>query len=186
MRVDGLWYRAEEAAQTGEQRYHALRERHDDFRELERTTYVSRDRFETLTERVDATGAPFGAHTLVYRPDGDLLLVRHTGVDLWVLPGGGVESEETYREAAERELHEEAGVDAQYRGLAMLTRLTIVSGEYETTGVLPVFEATADAPPSVHDPDEEISAARWFTDLPQDTRDRDRLVQWRNHSLGTA
>ncbi|GGL53837.1 NUDIX hydrolase [Halocalculus aciditolerans] len=183
MRVDDRWYRAQQSAQRGEQAYHDLRERYDDFTERERTQRVSRGHFETLVDRIDATGAPFGAHTLVYRPDGDLLLVRHTGVDLWVLPGGGVESHESYREAAERELREEAGVDATYDGLAILTRLTIESGDYRTTGVLPVFEATTDQSPVPDDPDEEISAARWFTDLPRDTRDRDTLVQWRNRRL---
>lgn len=183
MRVDDLWYRAQQAAQCGERRYHDLRDRYDGFTELERTQRVSRDHFETLVDRIADTGAPFGAHTLVYRASGELLLVRHTGVGLWVLPGGGVEAEESYRETAERELHEEAGIDATYDGLAILTYLTIESGDHRTTGVLPIFEATADQPPTVDDPDDEISAARWFVDLPHDTRDRDTLIQWRNRRL---
>ncbi|WP_435358549.1 NUDIX hydrolase [Haloarchaeobius sp. DFWS5] len=179
-RVDDLWYLAQEADQYGEQAFHELRDRHDDVLQTERTRYVSRRRFRTLAERVERTGAPYGAHTIVYRDDGDILLVRHEGVDMWVLPGGGVEGSESYAEAARRELAEEAGVRASYDGLAILTRLEIVSGEQSMCGVLPVYAASAETTDtSVTDPDDEISAARWFSRLPEDTRDRDELVAWR-------
>jgi 8-oxo-dGTP diphosphatase len=56
---------------------------------------------------------------------------------------------------------------------------------HSTWGVLPVFEAEADAAadPSVADPDDEISAARWFDELPEDTRDRSILQRWREQRL---
>ncbi|SDN28613.1 ADP-ribose pyrophosphatase YjhB, NUDIX family [Halogranum gelatinilyticum] len=178
--VDDLWFLADEASQRAEQAYHALDSRHADFVEYERTRRVSRGRFRTLAERVKHCGAPFGAHTIVYRESGEVLLVRHDGVDKWVLPGGGVDGGESFREAAERELDEEAGVDADYEGLAMVTRVFVRCGDYRTWGVLPVFEACAQSvEPSIDDPDDEISAAEWFADLPSDTRDRDDLVAWR-------
>ncbi|EJN61603.1 NUDIX domain-containing protein [Halogranum rubrum] len=177
---DELWFLADEADQQAEQAYHTLDERHDDFLQHDRTKRVSRRRFRTLATRVRQSGAPFGAHTIVYRDSGALLLVRHDGVDKWVLPGGGVDGDETFREAAERELAEEAGVDAEYDGLAMATRVHIECDGYRTWGVLPVFEARAlTYEPHIDDPDEEISDARWFTDLPPDTRDRADLVEWR-------
>jgi hydroxymethylglutaryl-CoA reductase (NADPH) len=37
--------------------------------------------------------------------------------------------------------------------------------------------------PEVSDPDGEISEARWFDDLPEDTRDRHDLEAWRDHAL---
>ncbi|MGB9965491.1 NUDIX domain-containing protein [Halobacterium sp. CBA1126] len=184
MPVDDLWYLASRAEQRAERAYHELTDAHEEFVEFERRRSVSRERFRTLAERVERTGAPFGAHTVVYRENGDLALVRHEDVDLWVLPGGGVEAGESFREAAERELAEEAGVEATYHGLAMVTAVTIESGGYSAWGVLPVFEACADDTDlEVRDPDGEISAAAWFAELPEDTRDRRDLQRWRERAL---
>lgn len=185
--IDGLWYLADVADQRAEQAYHRLRETYDDFLEFDRSRTVSRPRFRTLAERIRDTGAPYGAHTIVYRPSGDLLLVRHEGVDMWVLPGGEIHASEDFREAAERELAEEAGIEATYDGLAMATRVEVRCAEYATWGVLPVFAAEAveidPAALDVCDPDGEISTARWFTDLPEDTRDRAEISQWRERAL---
>lgn len=181
MTVDDLWFLADEATQRAEQAYHRLRERHSGFLRRTHTRYVGRRRFRTLARRVKSTGAPYGAQTLVHRDTDEILLVRHEGVDLWVLPGGELLDEETYREAAERELAEEAGVSADYRGLAMANRIDIECDDHSTWGVLPVFEAAAtELDLSVRDPDDEISAAEWFSvsNLPEDTRDRDDILAW--------
>lgn len=178
--VNGLWYLANEATQRAEQAYHQTS---DDFdgAYLERTyrKRVSRNRFRTLAGRIRQSGTPYGAHTLVRREGGELLLVRHEGVDLWVLPGGGVDGSESFRETAERELGEEAGIEATYGGLAMLNRVELECRDCSTWGVLPIFRAVAETTePVVRDPDGEISAARWFDlgRLPKDTRDREDLI----------
>lgn len=182
--IDRLWFQADEASQRAEQAYQRLRRRHDGFLDRERERYVSRARFRTLVDRIEDSGAPYGAHTIVYRPSGELLLVRHEGVDLWVLPGGEVNDGEEFERAAVRELAEEAGVDADYEGLGILTRVSIACGEYETWGVVPVFAARAlTTETRVNDPDGEISAARWFSELPPDTRDREDLLAWRDRAL---
>lgn len=184
-RVDDLWYLANQANQQAEQAYHRLTDSYSDFLEFSRQRSVSRRRFRTLAQRVTDTGTPYGAHTIVYQPSGELLLVRHEGVGLWVLPGGGVQGGETYREAAEREVQEEAGVEVCYDGLGILTRVDIRCESQTTWGVLPVFTAEAETTePEVADPDEEISAARWFDELPEDTRDRADLESWRERVLG--
>lgn len=184
MSFDELSIRAEDAARRTEEAYHRLADRYDDFLERERTRRVSRRRFDTLVDRIRRTGAPYGAHTIVYRSSGELLLVRHDGVDLWVLPGGGIDPGESFAETARRELDEEAGVDAAYDGLAMITRITLDAPGYDTLGLIPVFEARAESvDPVVDDPDGEISAARWFARLPEDTRDRDDLLAWRERVL---
>jgi 8-oxo-dGTP diphosphatase len=181
---DDLWFRAGEASQHAEQAYHRLREQYEGFLEVEYHRQVSRPRFRTLIERIEGSGAPYGAHTIVYQPSGELLLVRHDGVDLWVLPGGEVAPDEEFQRTAVRELAEEAGVDAEYDGLGILTQVRITCGEYETQGVIPIFAARAlTTETQIADPDDEISAARWFSELPDDTRDREDLLAWRERAL---
>jgi 8-oxo-dGTP diphosphatase len=180
-RVDDLWYLADEATQQAEQTYHRLSKQYDEFIEFETTKRVSRKRFRTVATRIEDNGAPYGAHTLAYRPDGQLLLVRHEAIELWVLPGGETDDGEQFHEAAVRELREEAGIDASYDGLGMLGRVTFHAGDHTTWGVLPLFEARANSTePTVDDPDEEITDARWFEELPPDTRDRRELRRWRS------
>lgn len=179
--VDDLWYLADEAQQQAEQTYHRLCEQYDGHREFETTKRVRRERFETVARRIKRNGAPYGAHSLVAHGE-QLLLVRHEGVDLWVLPGGRADGDEQFHEAARRELQEEAGVDGQFRGLTLLGRVTFLCDEYSTWGVLPIFErrVSEQPEPTVQDPDGEISAAEWFAELPADTRDREQLQRWRD------
>lgn len=179
--VDRLWFLADEARQRAAQTYHGLCERHGEFMEVTHSRRVSRERFRTIATRVRETGSPFGTHTIVCREGGGVLLVRHEGVDRWVIPGGEPRPAEAFREAAERELHEEAGVSAAYDGVTLVSRFEVTDGEHDCWGVVPVFLARAEtADPTVNDPDGEISAARWFAfdRLPEDTRDRADLLAW--------
>ena len=178
--VDNLWYLASEARQQAEQVYHGLADEHADYVNYETTRSVTRDRFRTVAQRIEAQGLPFGAHTLAYRPSGELLLVKQRYLDAWVLPGGEVDAGETVREGARRELGEEAGIDVSYDGLGILGEVHFHSDGHETWGVLPIFEGEAKSTDlTVEDPDGEISDARWFDQLPENTRDRPVLKEWR-------
>jgi 8-oxo-dGTP pyrophosphatase MutT (NUDIX family) len=53
-----------------------------------------------------------GVRALVRDEAGQVLLIRHTYVPGWFMPGGGVGKDETLEAAVARELHEEAGIRA--------------------------------------------------------------------------
>jgi len=182
--VGDLWYLADEAERRAEETYHELCERHGEVMEPELDRWVGRRHFRRAVERGSDSGAAYGVHTIVYRPSGSLLLVRHADVEQWVLPGGEVGGGESFREAAAREVREEAGVEVAYDGLAMLMHVDIRCDDHSTRGVVPVYAAEAQTnDPTVTDPDDEITAARWFEDLPPDTRDREHIRAWRERTL---
>jgi ADP-ribose pyrophosphatase YjhB (NUDIX family) len=52
----------------------------------------------------------FGVRGVVRRPDGAVLLVRHTYLPGWYLPGGAIDPGETAADAFAREVAEETGV----------------------------------------------------------------------------
>lgn len=181
--VDSLWYLADQATQRAEQAAHDLSRQYEPTLTYDRTRTVSRHHFRTLTERIQQTGMPYGTQTIVHRPSGELLLVRDKEVGMWVLPGGCGHSGETFQETARRELREEAGIEASYDGLALRTDVTLRCGTTETWGILPVFAARAETTDlAVDDPDGEISEARWFDELPADTRDREEILAWREQA----
>ena len=51
-----------------------------------------------------------GVRGAVENAEGKILLVRHTYIEGWFMPGGGVERGEPCLEALERELEEEGGI----------------------------------------------------------------------------
>jgi ADP-ribose pyrophosphatase YjhB (NUDIX family) len=55
-------------------------------------------------------GATLGARAMVIDGKGRIFLVKHSYVDGWHLPGGGVETGETAHEALARELAEEGNI----------------------------------------------------------------------------
>lgn len=57
-------------------------------------------------------GMTVGVRVLAFDDAGRILLVRHTYVEGWHLPGGGVDLGESAEAAARRELREEANVEA--------------------------------------------------------------------------
>lgn len=112
-------------------------------------------------------GLTLGVRAVVTNDAGHVLLIQHTYIKGWYLPGGGVERGETAETAVIRELAEEAGV----RALSRPRLVSAHSNEVLHPGdhVL-VYRIEAWAPcPS--DAAGEICAVGWFdpADLPEET-----------------
>ncbi|WP_127599567.1 NUDIX domain-containing protein [Nitratireductor alexandrii] len=101
-----------------------------------------------------------GARAIVFRdPDRSVLLVRHSYVPGWQLPGGGVEPGEALEEALTRELREEANVelDAPPALKAVYFNRNASRRDHVALYLVTAFRQTADKAP-----DREIVEARFF------------------------
>lgn len=130
----------------------------------------------------------FGVRAVVARADGTLLLVRHTYLDGWYLPGGGVRRGESAEAAIRRELREEIGV-AEGR-IERLLGLYHSRNEGKDDHIAVVVVALDDAPAAAaHAADpREIAEICWvgLSAVPDDTSPatRRRIAEYRNHALG--
>ncbi|MFT0859419.1 NUDIX domain-containing protein [Ancylobacter sp. G4_0304] len=109
-----------------------------------------------------------GVRALVIDGKGDVLLLRHSYVPGWHLPGGGVERGEAAQEALARELAEEAAVEilAPPRLHGLLLNLNLGRRDHVAVYVIERFRA---GKPEV--PNREILEIGFFapTALPDDT-----------------
>lgn len=99
----------------------------------------------------------FGAHAMVEDREGRVLLVRHTYMPGWHMPGGGVDRGEPAVDAVIRELREEIGLErfAHCELFGLYTRKHIW-----TTNVIALFRMTdADF---AFKPNAEIAEAKFF------------------------
>ncbi|MDR3507135.1 MAG: NUDIX domain-containing protein [Caulobacteraceae bacterium] len=112
-------------------------------------------------------GLTLGVRGLVTNADGAVLLVKHTYMPGWYMPGGGVERGETAEEALLRELVEEAGVEAE--GGVRLISIHANHGLFRGDHVL-VYRIERWRPCKATSVG-EIEAVGWFAPdaLPEDT-----------------
>ncbi|MES2965501.1 MAG: NUDIX domain-containing protein [Bdellovibrionota bacterium] len=99
--------------------------------------------------------------------DGQVLLVRHTYMNDWYLPGGAVDPGETLSEAAGRELLEETG----YRANSLTLRHVFLSKARGLSDHIALYETSDFAQVPDAKPDREIAEARFFgvDELPENT-----------------
>ncbi|GAU83544.1 NUDIX domain-containing protein [Bosea sp. BIWAKO-01] len=104
-------------------------------------------------------GMTLGVRAAVLRDEREVLLVRHTYTPGWHLPGGGVETGETLRDALDKELREEA--------LVRLTGPPQLHGVFFNRTVsrrdhVAIFVVREFVVDGVRQPDREIAEARFF------------------------
>ncbi|MED5550826.1 MAG: NUDIX domain-containing protein [Pseudomonadota bacterium] len=103
-------------------------------------------------------GTTLGVRAIVTDNAARVALVRHTYVDGWYLPGGGVERGEPAEEAMRRELAEEAGVDAT----GNLQLVGIYNNHRSFPGDHVVLYTVGQWKPCATDHAGEIAEVSWF------------------------
>jgi ADP-ribose pyrophosphatase YjhB (NUDIX family) len=98
--------------------------------------------------------------------EGRILVVRHVkagAYDFWVAPGGGVQGDESLRQAAQREAREETGLDVEPLDLAYIEELMqpgLRHCKFWFTGRALGGTLSADAPEATA---EHITEAAWLS-----------------------
>lgn len=137
---------------------------------------VGPDRLATLRDRV-AAGLEWAVGGLATDTAGRVLLVREDG--RWLLPGGEVEAGETLEAALAREVREETGIAVEVGALLAVTEQTCVHGGDRVSFRFAIFDAEPETTPApmVETPREAgIETVAWVPELPDDTLDRDLLL----------
>lgn len=109
-----------------------------------------------------------GVRGVVIDPAGEVLLVRHTYVEGWYLPGGGVEKGESAEASLARELAEEANIEILERPRLHGLFLNAKVSPRDHVACYIVRQFRQSAPPK---PNLEIAEARFFAvaSLPAET-----------------
>ena len=115
-----------------------------------------------------ARGATLGARGLVIDGHGRVFLVKHSYVDGWHMPGGGVETGETMLTALARELAEEGNIKLTGQPQLFAVYFNARVSRRDHVGLYIVRNFLQDAPPR---PNREIIAHGFFAidALPEDT-----------------
>src|ERR1700733_6593589 len=115
-----------------------------------------------------ARGLTVGVRALVLDAEGRVFLVKHSYVDGWHLPGGGVEPGETLLAALARELLEEGNIALSSTPQLFAIYFNRSVGRRDHVALYVVRSFRQDAPPR---PNHEIVAHGFFPPaaLPQDT-----------------
>ncbi len=127
-------------------------------------------------------GKTLGARVCAIDEQGRILLVRHSYVKGWKFPGGGVDKGETLKQAAIRELREEAAVETtgpmKFHG--MFSNEESFPGDHVALFIAREFKV------ATFKPNMEILEATFFApdQLPQDTTlaTRARLAEILDHA----
>lgn len=151
------------------------------------TIELAPEEWETAHERAEQS--EWGVGALVTYENRVLLVQesRWEENEIWVSPGGMLETGETHEEGAVREIREETGIEVEIDGLGAIRGKTYV---HEDDGRqfdfrFAMFDATPRTTELATDPGldgEDIRAVEWFESLPESTYESDLLVRLRNRT----
>ncbi|MFA1550298.1 NUDIX hydrolase [Actinomadura chokoriensis] len=117
--------------------------------------------FYRIAERACPDDAPLTAALVaLWHRDRELLLVFNRYRQCWELPGGMIDPGETPRQAAVRELHEEAGIHLETLTFVGFARFRL--GIEQRTEYLALYTAPATPHDGRFTPNEEIAAICWW------------------------
>jgi ADP-ribose pyrophosphatase YjhB (NUDIX family) len=121
-----------------------------------------------------ARGMTLGVRGVVLDGGNRIFLVRHTYVAGWYLPGGGVETGETFRDALARELMEEGRIELLGEPKLHGIFFNSYASRRDHVAVYVIRHFRQDRLPQ---PNREIAASGFFPAdaLPQDTTEGTRL-----------
>jgi ADP-ribose pyrophosphatase YjhB (NUDIX family) len=139
-----------------------------------------RRKFEPALRRVlhlywrFARGMTLGVRGVVLDGDDRVFLVKHTYVAGWYLPGGGVETGETLRDALARELMEEGRIELLGEPKLHGIFFNSYASRRDHVAVYVIRQFRQDRLP---EPNREIAACGFFeaSALPRDTTEGTRL-----------
>jgi 8-oxo-dGTP diphosphatase len=143
------------------------------------------DEWETVHSRAEQS--EWGVGALVTH-EGRVLLVREGrwggSEEMWVAPGGMLETDETHADGAIREVREETGIEVEIDGLAAIREKTYVhEGDGRRFGFrFAMFDATPRTTSFAADPgldEEDIHAVEWLESFPENTYERELLARLR-------
>ncbi len=109
-----------------------------------------------------------GVRVIVEDAQNQILLVRHSYVAGWYLPGGGVDRGETLEEAARREVQEEVGIACVGRPVLLNIYLNEQASGRDHVGLFHIQDWIQDA--GFLQPNAEVLEAAFFAlgQLPED------------------
>lgn len=109
-----------------------------------------------------------------------VLLVCHG--DHWTIPGGAVDRGERFRDAAQREVREETGINTHVHELRAITEQTLFCEDEQVQFYYATFDATAKTTKTTSTPgleDEGIESVGWYRNLSENTIDHDLITDER-------
>ena len=109
-----------------------------------------------------------GVRMAAINQDGEIMLVKHTYVTGWHLPGGGVDAGESCNEAVIRELTEETGLVPQKQPQIFNIYFNTIASKRDHVAL---YQCQTLSDGEAKTPDKEIAEARFFPldNLPSDT-----------------
>jgi len=129
-----------------------------------------------LVQALLSRAMTLGVRVVVRDEKGRVMLVRHTYVEGWHLPGGAVERHETMAEAVVKELQEECNIEALDRPEHFHTYRNPITSRFDHVALYLCRQWSQESPKQ---PDREIAETGFFArdQLPDGTTrsTRDRL-----------